>query len=323
MKRKYELAEKFIGWTSEDGILKVVGIHGKCTGNVTLFRVECSECVKDPELFPLGYFVSTKSNLVNHKQKPCGCAFNPKWNKEQFQVLARRAAKDRFIVHGFAVEFHGQTTKLNLECLVDGYRWSATTDSIINGNKGCPKCSGNARLTEQEALDKCKVICENEGYEPIGFVGGYKNQKSRFEYKCPKHEKQNVSYDSFINGETRCKGCALYGYSTSKQGSFYVYQWSKESHSFIKFGITNQKISSRVKRQQSMTNYKYKKIWSATFAAGNVPLIIENYIKSSDIITSVISKKLFSDGFTETINTKDLDILEDLILECISKIPIE
>lgn len=46
-------------------------------------------------------------------------------------------------------------------------------------------------------------------YDVIGFVNGYKCAlKTRFEYLCPEHGKQNISYDSFVNGGSRCGGCA-------------------------------------------------------------------------------------------------------------------
>ncbi len=204
-KKKRQKPEDFIGWKSPDGKLEVVGIAGK-QGTKTLFKVTCTECSKDKELFPEGYFVSTKSNLVNG-QNPCGCSNSPKWEDWQFLILARRAAKGRFIVHGFAEPFKNSYTKLNLECLKDGHKCTASTHNIINGGKGCPKCSGNAKLTEQEALQKCIDICKEMGYNAIGFTNGYKNNISRFEYHCKIHGKQGVRYHNFVNGGTRCGGC--------------------------------------------------------------------------------------------------------------------
>ncbi len=208
--KKLIKSEDFIGWKSDDGLLEVVGIRGK-QGYNTLFKVLCHKCKNDPELFPDGYFVSAKHSLVKGG-KPCGCSKKPEWNQEQYLVLAGRAAKDRFIVHGFNEEFHGQTTKLNLECLKDGHKWTASISNIINHGRGCPRCkvktlTDTTRLDEQDAFVKCRAICEMEGYEPIGFVDGYKNNKTRFEYKCLVHGIQNVSYDKFVNNGTRCKGC--------------------------------------------------------------------------------------------------------------------
>ena len=315
-KRKREKPEDFIGWKSEDGELEVIGIHGKQGTNAT-FKVTCTECSKDRELFPEGYFVSTKSNLVKDK-KPCGCSKKSEWFHWQYLILARRAAKDRFIVHGFAEEFKGAKTKLNLECLKDEHKWAASIDNVINNGRGCPKCSNKYRPTEQEALQKCIDVCKETGYEPIGFIDGYKGaHKTRFEYNCKTHGKQNVCYDKFVNSGNRCNGCAITGYSTNKQGTFYIYQWTKDTHSFIKFGITNQKEVARIKQQKRETEYKYKKIWSAIFEDGSIPLHIENYIKNSGIEIGVISKEEFQDGFTETTNINNLVVLENLITDAL------
>lgn len=312
-KKKQQKAEDFIGWKSPDGKLEVTGIAGK-QGRRTLFKVTCTECSKDPELFPDGYFISLKDSLIKGA-KPCGCGRHPRWSYWQFLILSRRAAKDRFIVHGFAEDFHGQKTKLNLECLKEGYKWVASINNVINSLQGCPKCSGNTKPIEQDALQKCVDICKENNYDVIGFVDGYRNQKSRFEYICKIHGKQNVSYHNFVKGGRRCKGCAGHGYSTSKKGTIYVYQWTKDNHSFIKFGITNQKEIARIKQQKCETDYKYKRVWSATFEDGSIPLHIENYIKNSGIEIGIMSKEEFPDGFTETTYIDNLYVFDNLIVE--------
>ena len=207
-KKKQQKAEDFIGWKSPDGKLEVVGIAGK-QGRITTFKVTCAECSKDKELFPDDYFVSTKGNLKKER-KPCGCSNKPEWFDWQYLILASRAGEKKgFIVLGFAEEFHGNTTKLNLECLKDGHKWSASINNVINNNSGCPECFGNAKPTEQEALQKCSDICKEMDYNVIGFVSGYKGAlKTRFEYICKIHGKQNVSYHKFVNSGTRCGGCA-------------------------------------------------------------------------------------------------------------------
>lgn len=88
-------------------------------------------------------------------KRPCGCGSGFGWEGWQYIILARRAGEKRgFIVHGFSEEFHGQNTKLNIECLKDDHKWSTAINNIINSNSGCPKCAGNIKLTEQEALQK-------------------------------------------------------------------------------------------------------------------------------------------------------------------------
>ncbi len=208
-KKKREKPEDFIGWKSEDGKLEVVGIADRTDKNGRkLFKVTCTECSKDPELFPEGHIVSQKCHLIKGA-KPCGCGKNPRWESWQYLILSRRVGEKKgFIVHGFAEEFKNQNTKLNLECLKDGHKWTASANKVINAGTGCPKCYGNIKPTEQEALQRCMDICKDMDYDVIGFVSGYKGAlKTRFEYTCKIHGKQNVSYHSFVNNGSRCKYC--------------------------------------------------------------------------------------------------------------------
>lgn len=319
---KRQKPEDFIGWKSEDGKLEVVGVFEHTKGKPAKFKVTCTECSKDKELFPDGYFVTTKGDIIKGN-KPCGCSKIPKWKPFQFLILAYRAGEKKdFIVHGFK-EFKGAYTKLDLECLKDGHKWTAIIHSVINKGSGCPKCrdillSNQRKIPEETALQKCVDICKEMDYNPIGFVDGYKNNKSaRFEYICKIHGKQNVRHHDFVNTGSRCKGCAKYGYSTSKQGTFYVYQWTKDGHSFIKFGITNQKEVARIKKQKRETEYKYKRVWSANFEDGSIPLHIENYIKNARIEIGIMPKEEFPDGFTETTYTDNLIVLENLITDAL------
>lgn len=268
-KKKYEKAEDFIGWKSPDGKLEVIGIHGK-QGTAATFKVTCTECSKDKELFPDGYFVSQKSDLIRGI-KPCGCSKSPKWKDWQFLILARRSAKDRFIVHGFAEEFKNHKTKLNLECLKDGHKWVARINDVVNNDSGCPKCYGNAKPTEQEALQKCIEICKEMNYDIIGFVDGYKNNKSSFEYNCKIHGKQIVSYNNFVNQGRRCGGCAKdlgngNGYYPERKGEqdyLYILNFNDK---FIKVGRSFD-VDKRIDSLKSLSKIKkiYKlRIFTAT-----------------------------------------------------------
>lgn len=107
----------------------------------------------------------------------------------------------------------GKNTKLNLECLKDGNKWSASINNIINKKSGCWQCSKvtlrlKFKTLSDVAFENCKTICKEMNYEVVGFVDGYKNQRSRFEYICKIHGKQNVSYNNFVNNGSRCGGCA-------------------------------------------------------------------------------------------------------------------
>lgn len=202
-----ERSEDFVGKTFNDGKLKVIGIAGKDKWGVALFKVVCEICSKDSELFPEGYFISTKNNLIAGN-KPCGCSKRYKWGERQYLVLAKRVAKEKsFIVNGIIGEFNGIHTRLDCECIIHKYKWYPSIHHLVRSKTGCPKCSKVYRCTEQEALDKCTTICKEMNYKAIGFLDGYKNSKSKFSYICQSHGKQNVEYNSFVNCNRRCSGC--------------------------------------------------------------------------------------------------------------------
>jgi hypothetical protein len=272
-KKKREKVEDFIGWKSDDGLLDVVDFVGiKDKWGKQKFKVICHKCKEDRELFPQGYFISMKSSLIKGS-KPCGCAKNPQWEDWQFLILANRVAKGRFIVHGFAEEFHGQKTKVICECIIDGYRWLSSIDKIINGKYGCAKCSNNYKPTEQEALQKCIDICDGMDYNICGFVDGYKNVYSRFEYDCPIHGIQNVSYNDFVNGAKRCRGCGndknmlralefgyangYYPYRKYEQDYLYVLDFNNK---YIKVGRSFN-VSERLKTLRTSSKIPIKRIY--------------------------------------------------------------
>lgn len=290
MKKKREIPEDFIGWKSPDGKLEVIGIADETGKNGRkLFKVTCTECSKDKELFPDGYFVSQKCHLIKC-QKPCGCAFNPRWIGWQYLILARRAAKGRFIVHGFAEPFKNAYTKLNIECLKDGYKWTASIHDIINGGKGCPKCAGNIKYTEQEALQKCIDICKEMDYDVIGFVGVYKGVlKTRFEYICKTHGKQSVIYNNFVNNETRCGGCAKdlgngNGYYPERKDEVdYLYILNFDDK-FIKVGRSFD-VDKRINGLRTASKSQRKRFINFVFLQQHIRksmILSKNYIMNSE-----------------------------------------
>lgn len=70
-------------------ILKVIALdEGREKSGEKKYRVTCSECSEDKELFPLGYFIITKSNLVAGRS-PCWCG-KPKPTLIQAEIVVKR-----------------------------------------------------------------------------------------------------------------------------------------------------------------------------------------------------------------------------------------
>ena len=247
-RRKYNRSEDMVGKTYNNGNLRVVEIHETRNGK-TYFKVVCSKCSVDKELFPLGYFVTSKDH-INRGVIPCGCSKTPRWCQEQYLILVNRVVKSRFLVHGFSEGFHGKDTKLKCECPSDNHIWYPRIKDIIRGG-GCPKCkytelANKARTDPETASMKCKKICEAHDYTFIGFVGKYTcANTTRFQYMCSSHGLQNVKYSNFVNNGTRCGGCwkeqqKLKGHSNGyyperKGEQDYLYTLSFDNQ-FIKVG---------------------------------------------------------------------------------------
>lgn len=206
--KKPENSEGFIGKTFNNGNLEIIGVAERKHNNI-MFKVICKICSPDKELFPEDYFTISKTHLLNGKL-PCGCSTAPRWDESKWLVRARRAVENKtFIILGLAESFKGYLTNVSCKCKIDGHTWTLSLDNITRGISGCPVCSKKYRPTEEEALDKCIVICKEMNYDPIGFLAGYTNaNKTIFEYVCPHHGLQRVRYSSFIHKGSRCWDCA-------------------------------------------------------------------------------------------------------------------
>lgn len=306
-----QIVDDFIGQTSKDGKLKVIGVAGRY-GSHLKYKVTCEICTPDTELFPDGYFTITKGHFLNDR-KPCGCSESPKWTKEQVLINAKREGdKKCFIVHGFAEPFKGRDTKLDCECKIDGCKWNPPAGSVITCGKGCPDCGKRSRISkrtlpEDTALKSCIDICKQEGYTPVGFVDGYTNARnSYFHYICPKHGPHSIVYYSFVNRGSRCPSCAESGYDRNKPGRVYLTKWNNDNVSFLKFGITNFELNKRIKKQKGTSDLNHKVIFDFYFEDGNIPPLIESKIKQN-FKAGFVDKTVFPDGFTETLSIDDLE----------------
>lgn len=93
-------AKDFIGTKLFGGKIEVIGISHVDKRKVTHFKVECSECAKDPELFGEGVFISRKDNLENGKC-PCGCSKTYRHSQQQFITLINRVSDGAYKVIDF------------------------------------------------------------------------------------------------------------------------------------------------------------------------------------------------------------------------------
>lgn len=159
----------------KDGHLTIVGVHAACQriGGKLMYKVQCSTCVKDTELFGDGIFSATLANLTKGSI-PCGCARNPWWSAEQSLVRVLRATNVLPCeLIGYAEPYRGFETRLHLRCKIHGTEWNhttvhtATTSKKYNGM--CTDCEREAaakRFASQEDVQAKEIL--SAGMFPAG-----------------------------------------------------------------------------------------------------------------------------------------------------------
>lgn len=222
-KIKYEKAKDFIGWVSPDGNLKVIGIDKKENGKI-FYKVTCEVCSPDTELYPEGYFISQKSNLINGS-KPCGCSLNPKWKEHHYNVRSSRICNDKNLTILSVQKYKGKKTRVILRCNECTNELDMSYDTLINSDTGCVHCWNERkklihRTKPHDLIQSILLECKRRDYLFVGFEKPYKNNSSKFLYFCKNHGLNFCSVANFTFNHRGCPDCAaerkfnagLYGY---------------------------------------------------------------------------------------------------------------
>lgn len=87
-------------------------------------------------------------------------------------------------------------TPTEFECR-SGHRWISNAGPVLLG-RGCPHCSGNARLTKDQVNERLS----DRGYR---LIGEYKSAQEKAEFECPNGHRWEAQPANILNGQ----GCAL------------------------------------------------------------------------------------------------------------------
>ena len=97
------------------------------------------------------------------------------------------------------------------KCIIDGYLWNATPDSLINQKTGCTKCANKknglrCRKTNEEFKEKLKKI--NPHIIPLE---KYTTDKNKIKCICSIHNYEwYTTPNKILNRQTGCPKCASY-----------------------------------------------------------------------------------------------------------------
>jgi len=103
-------------------------------------------------------------------------------------------------------EYKNQKTKCIFRCEKHG-NFTISHDRAIRCGCPCPKCNTRRNRTKEEVEEIVTKRANELNLKFIGFVGDYKNQKSRIILNCAAHGDFDCSITNFINKGSGCWSC--------------------------------------------------------------------------------------------------------------------
>lgn len=226
------ITENFIGSTfptPKGGVLTIVGISGRKIDSHKVYRISCSICSKDKELFP-DLFESLKSSLDND-HIPCGCSLSPRWSRRQYLIKIARECDKRETVdfNGFASAWDNGKTKIHLKCKSDGHEWSYSDINNFLGGKVCSECQRtDSNKPDQEMI--YSFMASGKFLDGTTFTRNTKIRSSRgklcyWDVRCPRCSEDEYVENGLCNGVFTCfsgdLGKGVISYRCSKS-----YRWN-------------------------------------------------------------------------------------------------
>lgn len=206
---------------------------------VLYYKVHCSICAEDHELFNDGCFYSTKGSLLEGGI-PCGCSKKPNWTEAQSRVRIKRKAKELgYKFHDWVEDYKNNRTKLVLECRKHGKWNSSTIHDFMAGKVSCPTCAYEIRRSSVKKDDAVMIksffdsgmFPEDAKFYRSDRRGKSDGHRKFWKYVCPicsndKYVKAGVCSGDFtsttLSLQKGMKPCRC----SSK------YKWNKEQRSF-------------------------------------------------------------------------------------------
>lgn len=112
-------------------------------------------------------------------------------------------------------QYETNNTPIACICRVCGYHWSPTPKSLL-GNHGCPKCSGNAKMSHEEFVSSFNE--HNPNASTIELLGTYQSISKKIKCRCIVCSYEwDARCGDLIYSKSGCPQCASrYGYSHNK-----------------------------------------------------------------------------------------------------------
>lgn len=139
---------------------------------------------------------------------------------------------------GFVNGYKNNMSKVTFKCEIHG-EWSCSVLHLLHSGSGCKKCGHETtgmkrRLGLRETVSR---LSECDKYAFTGFMGEYKNGKSKIKMKCDLHGEWVTDVVTVLSNKHGCPSCAKNGYDPKIKGHLYLLRSS--CGNYFKVGITN------------------------------------------------------------------------------------
>lgn len=177
----------------------------------------------------------TVSELLNGGKGCPKCAGNIKSSPEERIEKINKIENIEFI--SWVGYYKNANSKVNVKCLLDGFKWVASVNSLVNNGSGCPACSGNRRYSREEYEEMIKKYA-GERFTLVGWYDDSVGARSKVICKCEECRFEfTPQLNNIIHSNAGCPRCARYGYQLDKTG--YLYALRSECGRYLKIGISN------------------------------------------------------------------------------------
>lgn len=219
-------------------------------------------------------------------------------------------------------EYTNNMTKIQIQCIEDGYIWDTNYANFTRGKQCCPRCVGLETLTQEEAEANVLSTAYERGYflyQPYLHNG----VSTKIHIECSKDGTQwSPTYETFVRRKNGCPTCA------GKEQTFAYINTIQKKHNNtseligFKYGVETV-LGSRTKRQNSCSIYEISRLTTFVFEHTNNCKAAENecstIFKNKNMklfgTHGIIPKDEMSDGFTETTLPEDLNLIREIYIK--------
>jgi hypothetical protein len=277
------------------------GYAGRNKSNNALFYAMCPKCMEDSEMYPTSFIV--EKGTMDRGVLPCGCATSPRYDLRQYKIKINRELEKR----GLGEEYLGglpDNKKINNKMKIYikqscGNTYEVSLTHLFTSESRLRTRGTHNKIEDEVFLEE--VLKRTTLTDVTNFSVDFETGDVNFYCNCCNNN-FNTKRHYLLAGSVPC-GCASSpNFNKSLPANLYIVRWYGYGNSYLKFGITNKEVVSRVSQQCSQSRHLDYVILQIFYSvSGQSVWDCEKVIKKS-IKGSICPKKWLPDGYTETVD---------------------